>query len=127
MNEFDEAYALRRAMLGDPYVDGQKASDDPVLAQFQDHITRQAWGVWARAGALSPRDRSLLVVAMTAVLGRMEEFRLHTSNQAKTGVTDDELNELLFMIAAYAGAPSGVQAKKALLEVRAQRDAEATQ
>ena len=57
----------------------------------------------------------------------MEEFRLHTSNQAKTGVTDDELNELLFMIAAYAGAPSGVQAKKALLEVRAQRDAEATQ
>lgn len=124
MSDLDEAYALRRQMLGDAYVDGQKAPDDPTLAEFQDHITRQAWGVWTRGGALSPRDRSLLVLAMTAALGRMDEFRLHASVQKNTGVTDDELNELLFQVAAYCGAPAGIQAKKALLEVRAKRAAQ---
>jgi 4-carboxymuconolactone decarboxylase len=118
-----DAYALRRKMLGDAYVDGQKAPEDPALAEFQDHITRQAWGVWTRGGALSTRDRSLLVLAMTAALGRIDEFKLHASVNANTGVTDDELNELLFQVAAYCGAPAGIQAKKALTEVRAARAA----
>jgi 4-carboxymuconolactone decarboxylase len=122
MFELNEAYALRRMMLGDEYVDSQSAPDDPALADLQDQITMQAWGVWARGGALSPRDRSLLVCAMTAALGRMDEFRLHAGAQANTGVTDDELNELLFQIAAYCGAPAALQAKKALLEIRAERN-----
>ena len=117
------ARAMRRAMLGDEYVDRQTAEPNPVLAEFQDHLTAMAWGVWAREGALSPRDRSLLVLAMTAALGRMEEFALHAGAQAQTGVTDDELDELLFQIAAYCGAPAGVAAKRALLAVRAERDA----
>lgn len=118
-----EAYAKRRSILGDAYVDGQAAGANPALEEFQDHLTAMAWGVWAREGALSPRDRSLLVLAMTAALGRMDEFRLHAAAQERTGVTDDELDELLFQIAAYCGAPAGVSAKRALLEVRAQRDA----
>ena len=115
------ARALRRAMLGDDYVDSQSDDPNPTLREFQDHLTLQAWGVWARGGALAPRDRSLLVLAMTAALGRMEEFKLHVSAQDNTGVTDDELDELLFQIAAYCGAPAGIAAKRALLEVRAQR------
>jgi 4-carboxymuconolactone decarboxylase len=112
-----DARAMRRAMLGDAYVDAQTAEQDPVLAEFQDYITGNAWGVWTR-GVLSTRDRSLLVLAMTAALGRMEEFRLHASARSRTGVTDDELNELLFQIAAYCGAPAGIAAKRALAEVR---------
>ena len=81
-----------------------------------------AWGVWARGGALSTRDRSLLVLAMTAALGRMEEFRLHAGATDRTGVTDDELDELLFQIAAYCGAPAGNAAKRALLAVRAEQE-----
>lgn len=92
------------------------------MREFSDYLTSMAWGVWARRGALSPRDRSLLVMAMTAALGRMEEFKLHASVQARTGVTDDELDELLFQIAAYCGAPAGLSAKRALQAVRAERE-----
>ena len=81
-------------------------------------MSSSAWGVWARGGALSPRDRSLLVLAMTAALGRMEEFKLHASVRERTGVSDDELDELLFQIAAYCGAPAGLSAKRALQAVR---------
>jgi 4-carboxymuconolactone decarboxylase len=88
------------------------------MQEFQDHLTLQAWGVWTREGPLSPRDRSLLVLAMTAALGRMEEFKLHASCQERAGVTDGELDELLFQIAAYCGAPAGIAAKRALQEVR---------
>jgi 4-carboxymuconolactone decarboxylase len=117
---------MRRAMLGAAYVDSQAAPDpaaDPTAAQFQDYVTSMAWGVWARGGALSTRDRSLLVLAMTAALGRMEEFRLHAASTPRTGVTDEELDELLFQIAAYCGAPAGIAARRHLLAVRAERDA----
>jgi 4-carboxymuconolactone decarboxylase len=120
----EAARAMRRAMLGDEYVDSQTIEPDPVLAEFQDYVTSSAWGVWTRGGALSTRDRSLLVLAMTAALGRLEEFSLHASARSRTGVTDDELNELLFQVAAYCGAPAGISAKRALKEVRA-REAQA--
>jgi len=115
------ARAMRRAMLGDEYVDSQAADPDPITAQFQDYVTSMAWGVWAREGALSPRDRSLLVMAMTAALGRMEEFKLHAGAQARTGVTDAEIDELLFQIAAYCGAPAGISARRQIKAVRAER------
>ena len=114
------AQALRRAMLGDTYVDSQRADASPALEEFQEYITTQAWGVWARGGPLSTRDRSLLVLAMTAALGRMEEFKLHAGARSRTGVTDAELEELLFQIAAYCGGPAGLSAKRALQEVRAE-------
>jgi 4-carboxymuconolactone decarboxylase len=117
------ARAMRRAMLGDAYVDGMVADPGPVAAEFQDHITAMAWGVWARGGPLSPRDRSLLVLAMTAALGRMEEFRLHAAAMAQTGVTDEELDELLFQIAAYCGAPAALAARREVRAVRAARQA----
>ncbi len=120
-DDLQAAHALRRAMLGDAYVDAQAADPNPTMGEFSDYITSMAWGVWARGGALSTRDRSLLVVAMTAALGRMEEFRLHVGAKDRTGVTDDELDELLFQIAAYCGAPAGNAAKRALLAVRAEQ------
>lgn len=118
-SNLEAARALRRAMLGDAYVDAQAAEPNPTLVEFQEYITSMAWGVWTRGGALSTRDRSLLVLAMTAALGRMDEFRLHASATKRTGVTDDELDELLFQVAAYCGAPAGISAKRALLAVRA--------
>src|SRR5581483_9832031 len=111
-----------RAMLGDDYVDSMTADTDRVAQEFQDYVTSMAWGVWARGGTLTPRDRSLLVMAMTAALGRMEEFALHASSSPRTGVSDDEMDELVFQIAAYCGAPAGVAARRALKAVRAARD-----
>jgi 4-carboxymuconolactone decarboxylase len=110
---------MRRAMLGPDYVDAQASDPNPVMREFSDYLTSMAWGVRTRDGALSTRDRSLVVLAMTAALGRMDEFRLHVSAGSRTGVTDDELDELLFQIAAYCGAPAGVSARRSLLAVRA--------
>jgi 4-carboxymuconolactone decarboxylase len=117
----EAAYAVRRAMLGDEYVDSQVAATDQASQEFQDFVTATAWGVWARGGALSTRDRSLLVMAMTAALGRMEEFKTHASSSAQTGVTDEEIDELLFQIAAYCGVPAGVSAKREVRAIRAAR------
>lgn len=118
--KFEAARAMRRAMLGAEYVDAQSADPNPVMGEFSDYLTSMAWGVWTRGGALSSRDRSLVLLAMTAALGRMEEFRLHVGARSRTGVTDDELDELLFQIAAYCGAPAGVAARRSLLAVRAE-------
>jgi len=119
--KLEAARAMRRRVLGDEYVDRATAVTG-AAAELQDHITSMAWGVWTREGPLSLRDRSLLVLAMTAALGRMEEFRLHARASVNTGVTDDELDELLFQIAAYAGAPAAVAARREIAELRAERD-----
>lgn len=119
----DRARALRRAMLGDEYVDSQVTDPEPIGQEFQDYLTTTAWGVWARGGPLSPRDRSLLVLAMTAAMGRMDEFELHASAQPRTGVTDAEIDELIFQVAAYCGAPAGLSARRVIRRMRAERDA----
>jgi 4-carboxymuconolactone decarboxylase len=118
------AYALRREVLGDEYVDSVTSDPDPLAAEFQDYLTSTAWGVWTRGGALSTRDRSLLVIAMTAALGRMEEFKLHVGAAPNAGVSDEELDELLFQITAYCGAPAGVAGRRVLREIRAARSVE---
>ena len=117
-DRLEAARAMRRAMLGEAYVDAQTEDPNPAMREFSEYLTSMAWGVWARGGVLSPRDRSLLVLAMTAAQGRMEEFKLHASVRERTGVSDDELDELLFQIAAYCGAPAGLSAKRALQAVR---------
>jgi 4-carboxymuconolactone decarboxylase len=94
------------------------------MAEFSEYLTSMARGVWVRGGALSTRDRSFLVLAMTAALGRMDEFRLHVAARSRTGVTDDELDELLFQVAAYCGAPAGLSAKRAVLAARAEEQKE---
>lgn len=121
------AYALRRQIVGDEYVDRAlaDAAGDRAAEDFQDFITQTAWGVWARGGPLSTRDRSLLVMAMTAALGRMEEFTIHATACPRAGVTDAELDELVFQIAAYCGGPAGLAARRAVKHARAARDDDA--
>jgi 4-carboxymuconolactone decarboxylase len=118
----EAAYAKRRAVLGDEYVDSVMSEDDPAAAEFQDFITSTAWGVWTREGPLTTRDRSLLVLAITATSGRMDEFRLHAAAAARAGVTDAEIDELLYQLVAYAGGPAGVAARRVIRALRAERD-----
>ncbi|MGW1215002.1 carboxymuconolactone decarboxylase family protein [Streptomyces sp. NPDC002499] len=127
MDDTEETYALRaardmrRKILGDAYVDAATADPAPAAVEFQDYLTATAWGVWTRGGVLGLRDRSLLVLAMTAALGRMEEFRVHVDSTPRTGVTDAELDELLFQIAAYCGVPAGSAARRVVRAARAER------
>src|SRR4051794_20969884 len=113
---------MRRRILGDAYVDAQAAAQDETSRQFVDHVTANAWGAWAREGPLSTRDRSLLVLAMTAALGRMEEFRLHAFAAPNAGVSDAEIDELCFQLVAYCGGPAGLSARRVIRQLRADRD-----
>lgn len=104
---FEAGLVNRRRVLGDEWVDGSLANQTPFNSDFQSMITRTAWQeVWGRPG-LDDRTRRLIVLAVTASLGRWEEFRLHVrAGLSLGGLTRDELKEALMQIAIYAGAPA---------------------
>lgn len=119
---FEAGLANRRAVLGDAWVDTALANRTPFNADFQAMITRIAWGeIWGRPG-LDERTRRLLVVAITASLGRWEEFALHVrAGLSRHGFTRDELKEVLMQTAIYAGVPAAnhafAEAGKILAEI----------
>jgi 3-oxoadipate enol-lactonase / 4-carboxymuconolactone decarboxylase len=99
-------FATRRAVLGDAHVDKAIASTTDFNREFQDLITRYAWGtIWTRPG-LSHRTRRLLVLAMTASLGRWEEFTLHLRTGLAHELEPCDLKEVLLQTAIYAGVPA---------------------
>jgi 3-oxoadipate enol-lactonase / 4-carboxymuconolactone decarboxylase len=104
---YDAGLARRREVLGDAWVDRALAAQTPFTADFQRFITRVAWGeIWTRPG-LDQRTRRLLVVAITAALGRWEEFRLHVRAGLEAGdLGERELQETLMQTALYAGLPA---------------------
>jgi 3-oxoadipate enol-lactonase / 4-carboxymuconolactone decarboxylase len=99
-------FTMRRSILGDGHVDRAVANTTELTRDFQDLITRYAWGtVWTRPG-LDPKVRRLLVLAMTASLGRWEEFRLHLRAGFAAGLELPDLEEVLLQVAIYAGVPA---------------------
>lgn len=105
---FEAGLKNRRRVLGDAWVDRSLAGRTPFNAEFQAMITRIAWQeIWSRPG-LDDRTRRLLVIAITASLGRWEEFRLHVrAGLTRSGFTQDDLKEVLMQTAIYAGVPAG--------------------
>ena len=98
--------SIRRAVLGDAHVDVSAAAATDLTRDFQDFITRFAWGaVWARPG-LDYRTRRLLVLATTAAMGRWEEFRLHVRTGLAAELEACDLEEVLLQVAVYAGVPA---------------------
>jgi 3-oxoadipate enol-lactonase/4-carboxymuconolactone decarboxylase len=98
--------AVRKSVLGEAHVARAQAATGPLDAAFQAWITENVWGgIWTRPG-LTRHQRSLLTLAMTAALGRQEEFELHVRATARTGVTAEEIAELLLQVGAYAGVPA---------------------
>jgi len=96
----------RRSVLGDGYVDRALARRNDFNGEFQDLITRYAWGeIWTRPG-LDQRTRRLLVLAMMVALGRQEEFKLHLRAAIAHGVAKDDVKEVLLQAAIYCGVPA---------------------
>jgi 3-oxoadipate enol-lactonase/4-carboxymuconolactone decarboxylase len=105
-NPLEAGFAMRRGMLGDAHVDRAIASTNDFNREFQDLITRYAWGtIWTRPG-LELRTRRLLVLAMTASMGRWEEFRLHVHAGLMHELEPCDLKEVLLQTAIYAGVPA---------------------
>jgi 3-oxoadipate enol-lactonase / 4-carboxymuconolactone decarboxylase len=102
----DAGFTMRRAVLGDAHVHRAMATTNEFNREFQDLITRYAWGtVWTRPG-LNPRTRRLLVLATMAALGRWEEFRLHLRAGLQHELEICDLKEVLLQTAIYAGVPA---------------------
>ncbi len=103
---YERGMAVRRAVLGDAHVDRAEARRSPLTSDFQDYITRCAWGeVWTRSG-LDRRTRSCITVAMLVALNRTEELAMHLRAALRNGVTVDELKEVLLQTAVYCGVPA---------------------
>ena len=112
---------VRRAVLGDEYVNRAIEKKKPFTAEFQEMITRHAWGeIWTRPG-LPRHTRSLITIAMMVALNREAEFRLHVRAAANNGVTPDEIKEVLLQTAIYCGVPAANSAFHAAEEVLAEQ------
>ena len=109
-------FAVRRAVLGDAHIDKAIAATTEFTREFQDLITRYAWGsIWSRPG-LDRRTRRLLVLAITASLGRWEEFALHLRAGLASELELCDLKEVLLQTAIYAGVPAANSAFKIAAE-----------
>ena len=103
---FEKGMALRREVLGDKHVDQAEAKKNEFTEEFQEFITRYAWGeIWTRPG-LDRKTRSCITLAMMVALHRQDEFKLHFRAAFNNGLTKDEIKEVLLQSAIYAGVPA---------------------
>ena len=101
---------VRREVLGNAHVDRAVANTTEFTADFQDFITRYAWGdLWARPGLGRP-ERSMVTLALLAGLGRHEELPMHVRAALRNGLTPAEISEVLLHVAVYAGVPAANRA-----------------
>jgi len=103
---FERGLAVRKEVLGAAYVDAAAQSETPFTADFQTFITETAWGsIWSRPG-LDRKMRSMLTIALLAALGHPEELKLHIRATRNTGVSLEDVKEILLHTAIYAGVPA---------------------
>ena len=96
----------RREVLGDEHVDAAVERTSEFTADFQDFITRYAWGeIWTRPG-LDRRTRSAMTLTALIALGRFEELRMHVRAALRNGLTQEEIKEVLLQSAIYCGLPA---------------------
>jgi 4-carboxymuconolactone decarboxylase len=109
----DDAMRVRREVLGDEHVDRAQARKTPFTEDFQDLITRYAWGdIWTRPH-FDHRTRRVLVIGTLIALGQWEEFRLHVrAALAEGGFTPDDIKEIILQQAIYCGVPAANHAVK---------------
>ncbi len=103
---YEAGIAVRREVLGDAHVNRSVARRNAFNGEFQDLITRYAWGeIWTRPG-LERRARSMIALAMLVALNRSEEFRMHVRAAFNTGLGREDIKEVLLQTAIYCGVPA---------------------
>jgi 4-carboxymuconolactone decarboxylase len=106
----EQGMRVRREVLGDEHVDRAIARTDDVTRDFQDLITRYAWGdIWSRPG-LGRRERSLITLALLAALQHEDELAMHVRAALGNGVSPAEISEVLLQVGVYAGVPTANRA-----------------
>lgn len=111
-NKYNRGMEIRRQVLGDAHVDRTEANKTDFDSDFQRFITEFAWGTaWAGNG-IDQRTRHLVTIALLAGLGKEHELQLHLRATKNTGITPDEVKEILHQVAIYAGVPAANTAFK---------------
>jgi len=118
---FEKGLKIRKSVLGAEFVEKSIAAADDFNMPMQKLVTEYCWGaVWGRED-LPKKTRSMLNIAMLAVLNRPHEFKLHIRGAIRNGVSKDEIREILLQVAIYAGVPAAIDsfrnAKEALAEL----------
>lgn len=102
----DDGMRVRREVLGDEHVDRANTRKTSFTEDFQDLITRYAWGeIWTRPG-LDRRTRSCITMTALVALGHLDELKMHVRAALRNGVTEDEIKEVLLQSAIYCGVPA---------------------
>ncbi len=111
-DKYKEGLAVRTEVLGEAYVKRALENATAFDKDFQEFVTRNAWGaVWTRPG-LERKTRSLLTIAILAALRHHEELKVHIRATRNTGATMDEVKEVLMQVGVYAGMPAAVSAMR---------------
>ena len=119
---YDEGMRIRREVLGDEHVDRATAGTTDFTRDFQELITRYAWGeIWARPG-LDRKTRSCITLTALVALGRNEELALHVRAALRNGLTADEIKEVLLQSAIYCGVPAANGAFAIFRDVMAEEE-----
>ena len=110
---YDRGMAKRRKVLGNAWVDRQTGNKNPFTEEFQEYITRAAWGeIWTRPH-FDDRTRRILVIGTTIALGRWDEFLLHVrAALTEGGFSADDIKEIIMQQAIYCGVPAANHAFK---------------
>ena len=116
-DRYDQGMRIRRAVLGDAYVDRSVGNVSDFMRPLQQFVTEACWNdIWARPG-LSRRERSIVNLAMLTALNRSDELRLHVRGAVNNGLTRDEIGEVLLQTAIYCGVPAAIESVKVADEV----------
>ena len=121
---YQQGIARRREVLGDAYVDRALAAKTPFTVDFQEFISRYAWGdIWSRPGLDAP-TRRIIALSMVLALGREREFKIHLKAALEHGMDQDIVKELLLQSAIYCGVPTALDGFTMASEIIEQMNAE---
>ncbi|UFW86483.1 carboxymuconolactone decarboxylase family protein [Bradyrhizobium barranii] len=121
----DKGLEVRKAVLGEAYVNNALKNVDDFNRPFQEMLNEYCWGtVWGRE-ELPRKTRSMLNIAMIAILNRQHEFRAHLKGALTNGVSRDEIREILMLVVIYGGMPAAVDSFRIAREVFAEIDGKA--
>lgn len=110
--KYERGMKVRRSVLGDAHVNKAEAAKTELDTPFQELITEAAWGtVWA-SDQITPRERSMLTLALLAATGNFEEIPMHIRATANTGASKEDIIEVFQHVAIYAGVPCANHALK---------------
>jgi 4-carboxymuconolactone decarboxylase len=124
-DRYNAGMQVRRAVLGDAHVDRSLTKVNSFNGEFQNLITRYAWGeIWTRPG-LDRKTRSCMTLSMMIALNRPDEFKLHVKAAFNNGLTREDIKEVILQAAIYCGVPAANSAVHQAEEVFAQMEKDA--